>query len=94
MPYNDQLTDLREAVTKYYVSGAGKPGWSVPDSHIKSLMVAYCNNRLYRVMVTGFVMKNVGTGLFINIGSSVGRAIWDSWRRTLGYRRSARKMRG
>ena len=78
MPYNDQLTDLREAMTKFYVSGAGKSGWSVPDhSHLKSMMAANYNDRYYRVLVTGFLTENVVTVLFIDIGSSAEMAIWD-----------------
>ena len=65
-------------MTKFYVSGAGKSGWSVPDhSHLKSMMAANYNDRYYRVLVTGFLTENVVTVLFIDIGSSAEMAIWD-----------------
>ena len=78
MPYDDELTDLREAMTKFYVSGAGKSGWSIPDqSHIKSMMAANYHDRYYRVLVTGFGKQNLVTGLYVDIGSSAEIAIWD-----------------
>ena len=81
MPYIDQLTDLREARTKYYFSGAGKSWWSDPDhSHLKSMMAANPQDRYYTVLVTGLETKNVVKSLFIDIESLAEIASWDLWR--------------
>ena len=65
-------------MTKFYVSGAGKSGWSIPDqSHIKSMMAANCHDRYYRVLVTGFQTEDVVTALYIDIGTSAEIAIRD-----------------
>ena len=65
-------------MTKFYVSGCGKSGWSIPDiSHVKNMMAANYKERYFRVLVTGSVTEDVVTGLFIDYGTSSEIAIRD-----------------
>ena len=65
-------------MTKFYVSGAGKSGWSIPDlSHKKSLMAANYYGRYFRVLVTGVVSEEVVSALFIDVGTSSEVALKD-----------------
>ena len=78
IPYNNDLSDLRESMTKFYVSGAGKSGWSIPDlSHKKSLMAANYHGGYFRVLVTGVVSEEVVSALFIDVGTSSEVALKD-----------------
>ena len=78
IPYNDDLHDLRETMTKFYVSGSGKSGWSIPDlSHKRSLMAANYHGGYFRVLVTGVVSEEVVSGLFIDVGTSSEIALKD-----------------
>ena len=78
MPYNNDLRDLIESMTKFYVSGAGKSGWSIPDiSHVKNMMAANYNGKYFRVLITGSVTEDVVIGLHIDYGTSSEIAIRD-----------------
>ena len=58
-------------MTEFYVSGAGKSGWNIPDiSHKKSMMAAKYQDHYFRVLVTGVATQEVVTGLFIDYGTS------------------------
>ena len=78
IPYNNDLSDLRDSMTKFYVSGAGKSGWSIRDlGHKKSLMAANYHGRYFRVLVTGVVSEEVVSALFIDVGTSSEVALKD-----------------
>ena len=65
-------------MTEFYVSGAGKSGWNIPDiSHKKSMMAAKYQDHYFRVLVTGVATQEVVTGLFIDYGTSSEIAITE-----------------